>query len=271
MKKNYSFIIPALLVILTLLPLQGLAQDIFYPLTNLPQVESSFISGRFSHNHRYWYSQYNDHSLNLTDGFSSLYAYTCPTAESVSLAEEILNAYIKSQTDIELVMRNTSNHSDYRIYEKFDKDDKLVQLVIWNKEAANVCEVVVINWDKGYAKKSKTEGYNQNGLEFLNLAGLENLGLPEGIYLTEDYTIISSREAGKQAEQIRKDAHQARKQALRQAKQARKQALKQADQARKQALKQADQARKQALKQAEQARQQALKQAGQARKQLAYY
>lgn len=44
---------------------------------------------------------------------------------------------------------------EYVIYEKFiDDGKKVTQMIIWNKDTSNSCEIAVINWDQGLERKT---------------------------------------------------------------------------------------------------------------------
>ena len=87
-----------------------------------------------------------------------MYSYKCQSAEAVNKATKILDAYLKKSSDVELVMRDVQGTVDYRIYEKFNSEDKIMQMIIWNQEAPNLCEIVVIDWKKGL--EPTTPAYN---------------------------------------------------------------------------------------------------------------
>lgn len=125
------------------------AADIFAELSGMPQVESTYVSGRFAHNKKYWYSNSGKHSLDLSRGFSALYSYQCYSQESVDKARKILENYLKKNSDIEVMMKTVQGSQEYVVYEKFTSDDKIAQMIIWNSDAPNMCEIVVIDWNKG--------------------------------------------------------------------------------------------------------------------------
>lgn len=80
---------------LMIMPGHADAQDVFAGLAGMNHVESTYISGRFSHNKKYWTSDTGEHRIDLRSGFSSFYSYKCSSEESVSKAEEILKSYLK--------------------------------------------------------------------------------------------------------------------------------------------------------------------------------
>lgn len=128
------------------------AQEIFDELTDSPQVESTYIAGRFAHNYPSWKSRDNVHSMNLMGGYSSMYVYECYSTEAVSRAQKILKDYLKKHPEMELVMQKKSNYEDYRVYEQFGEDDKIYKMIIWNGGVTNNCDIVVINWKDGYSR-----------------------------------------------------------------------------------------------------------------------
>lgn len=131
---------------------QQLPREIFGELADDPEVECTYISGRFSHNQRSWRSQSGEHGMSLERGFSSMWTYQLYSDKAVTRARSILDHYLKSNKNIELVMQTKSGVQDYRIYEKFatiDGKEMIVQMIIWSFDAPNVGEICVINWDKG--------------------------------------------------------------------------------------------------------------------------
>lgn len=136
------------------------AEDIFADLTDLKQVESTYISGRFAHNQKTWQSHSGMRAVNLSDGFSSLYTYRCYSQESVDKARSILKAYLRKHPEMEVVMRTKELAGEYVIYEQFNSDDKLMKMIIWNGEAPNLCEIVVVDWKDGYVRKTSQNAYD---------------------------------------------------------------------------------------------------------------
>lgn len=145
-------------------PAVAQAEDIFEQLSSLPSVESTYVSGRFAHNKKRWFNHDGSHSMDLSDGFSSLYSYQCYSEESVKMARKILSDYLKKNKDIEVVMRSKQGAQEYVVYEKFKDNDILTQLIIWSCDARNVCEVVVIDWDKGLRRPQNPYESSVNGL-----------------------------------------------------------------------------------------------------------
>ncbi len=125
------------------------AEEIFAELADIKQVESTYISGRMAHNMPMWRSQTGSHAINFNEGFSSLYTYQCYSVEAVDKARKILRNYLKSHPDMEVVMRTREASGEYVIYERFSKDNRLMQMIIWSSDAPNICEIVVVDWKDG--------------------------------------------------------------------------------------------------------------------------
>ncbi len=136
-------------------PMGAHAEDIFSELTKSPQVESTYVSGRFAHNQKYWYSSDGQHSINLSRGFSAMYAYQCYSEESVSKARRILENYLKKNPDIEVVMKTTQGLQEYTVFERFLDDGKVTQMIIWSSDSPNTCDIAVIDWNKGLDRGEK--------------------------------------------------------------------------------------------------------------------
>ncbi len=133
----------------TLLPLGAAAEDIFAALADFPEVESSYVSGRFAHNQKSWRSASGQHAMNLSRGFSALYSYQCYSKQSVTKAKEILDNYLKKNPNVEMVMRTQQSGTEYVIYEKFGSDGKLYQMIIWSLDTPQIGEIVVVDWKDG--------------------------------------------------------------------------------------------------------------------------
>lgn len=142
--------------ILLLLPSASYGEEIFAKLAEHKQVESTYVSGRFAHNMKRWNSRSGQHALNLSDGFSSLYNYQCYSTESVALARKILKDYLDKDKDMELVMRTNNYGAEYMVYEKFNKDNKPTRMLIWDCEAPNLCEIVVVDWKDGLVRSTSS-------------------------------------------------------------------------------------------------------------------
>lgn len=150
--------VAVLAALAAILPIGADARDIFAELaeSNDPFVDCTYISSRFAHNKPYWRSRDGMHSLNLSDGFSSMYIYQCSSVESVAKGAAILKKYLKENPNLELVMRQNSGASKYEIYELFGEDNKIYKLIIWSSDAKNVAEIVVIDWEKGYSRDDES-------------------------------------------------------------------------------------------------------------------
>ncbi len=138
----------AVAISLGLMPLTLSAEEYFGALASMPQVESTFISGRFAHNSKTWYSRDHTRAFNLSNGFSALYSYGMTTSESVTKAEKLLNKYLKDYPNAELVQSSKCDQEEYKIYELF-QNGKIMEMIIWNKTAPNVAELVVVQWRHG--------------------------------------------------------------------------------------------------------------------------
>lgn len=153
MRMSAAGVVMTLLGVMTLLmPQSAFGKDIFDELADMPGVESTYVSGRFAGNYKRWSMM--DRSLDLSMGFSSLYAYDLMSAASVSKAKTLLERYVKEHPELEVVMRKRQDTSEYLVLEQFGKDNKLYKWVIWDYRAPTSCEIVVINWKDGYAKES---------------------------------------------------------------------------------------------------------------------
>lgn len=143
----------ALVAAVAMLLPQGMsAADIFDDLADMPAVESTYISGRFAGNYRQW--NMSSHSLNLTMGFSSLYAYDCMSEKSVEKARQLLDSYRRRHPELEVMMRTRQGQGEYMVLEQFGKNDKKVyKWVIWDSSSPASCEIVVINWKNGYLRE----------------------------------------------------------------------------------------------------------------------
>lgn len=124
------------------------AEEFFSDLAGMAHVESTYVSGRFAHNQKYWISRNNNRSMNLEKGFSALYVYACSSTASVTKARQLLESYLKKYPSAELVQRTINGQQEYKIYELFEAD-KLMEMVIWSEDAPNVAELVVVQWKEG--------------------------------------------------------------------------------------------------------------------------
>lgn len=202
--KEYKSLTRTLAVMLVLtasvfLSVPVMAEDVFADLAGMSHVESTYVSGRFAHNKKYWYSNSGMHKMDLSWGFSSLYSYQCYSEETVAKARDILKRYLKKNPDIEVMMKTTQGMQEYVVYEKFvDEGKKVEQMIIWNSDASNVCEIVVINWDKGLERG--TARYSDDNIpesvpammNLDNLDALASLGESIGINIAERIRIAFS-------------------------------------------------------------------------------
>lgn len=146
-----SFVVAIAVSFAALLPLTASAEEIFAQLTEMApnEVESTYISGRWSNHKQIWASQNGRHGIDLSEGFSALYTYNCYSEAAVQKARKILDAYIKKTPDIELLMRNREAGCIYEVYEHFTKENLLKQMIVWSCDAPNVCEIIVVDWVEG--------------------------------------------------------------------------------------------------------------------------
>lgn len=154
--KIHRHILASLLMFATfILPETLSAKDIFESLaTDFGQsVESTYVAGRFAHNRKVWRSRYGTESIDLSRGFSSMYVYNLNSEESVRAAEKLQKKHIDSHPRMELMLSKQTGHSVYKIYEEIGEDDKVYQLIIWNRLAPNCAELVVVNWKNGLGRE----------------------------------------------------------------------------------------------------------------------
>lgn len=154
---KYARIITFVIMVLAFLPCRGLAQDVFAELAGMEAVESTYVSGRFAHNKRYWVNTNGTHRINLDQGFSSFYSYQCYSEKSVAKARQILKKYLKDNPNVEVMMKTTQGVQEYAVYEKFiDDGDKISQMIIWDSDSPCALEISVVNWKKGI-ERSRSE------------------------------------------------------------------------------------------------------------------
>lgn len=165
--KIHRHILASLLMLaIFILPETLSAKDIFESLAKDfgPSVESTYVAGRFAHNRKVWRSRYGTESIDLSRGFSSMYVYNLNSEESVRAAEKLQKKHIDSHPRMELMLSKQTGHSVYKIYEEIGEDDKVYQLIIWNRLAPNCAELVVVNWNNGL-------GREKHDSDFLSLSG----------------------------------------------------------------------------------------------------
>ncbi|MDE5869456.1 MAG: hypothetical protein K2H18_04415 [Muribaculaceae bacterium] len=136
-------------IVLFLSPSSIAAEEIFEPLVNMKQVESAYVSGRFAHTKKIWRSSSGRQAMDLSQGFSSLYSYQCYSTEAVNEARKLLNAYLKKHPDMQLMMRTKQDVGEYLLYEHINKDNRVMKMIIWNSDAPNICDIVVVDWKNG--------------------------------------------------------------------------------------------------------------------------
>lgn len=146
------------LVLSMFIPAGAYAADIFESLAGQKQVESTYVSGRWAHNMPLWTSRDNSHSINLSRGFSALYSYDIYYEENVKEARKILDKYLKENPDVELMMRSSESEGrEYAVYEKFNSEGNITQLILWNKMGTMNLEIVVIDYKNGLPPLSKKD------------------------------------------------------------------------------------------------------------------
>lgn len=185
-----------------LFPAVSLAEEIFAELAEDPTVDSTYISGRFAGNVKTWRSRFNSQGLNFGDGFSSYYSYICYSAKSVAKAKAILKDYLKKHPDMEIMMTSREQGGEYVLYEQFDNqnEDKLMRALIWNQVTPENCEIVVVDWKKGYTRGEKysdggrsasiitpfkNNGHNNPLLNLYELGSLSDLKELSSLYILE--------------------------------------------------------------------------------------
>lgn len=144
----------SLAILSFIIPDVARGEEIFSDLTNQKQVESTYVSGRFSHNMKRWLSQSGLHSMDLSRGFSSLYTYQCYSIEATMKARSILDNYVAKHKNMELMMRTKQLQGEYLIYEMFNNEDAVTQMIIWDSASPGLCEIVVVNWKEGLKRNT---------------------------------------------------------------------------------------------------------------------
>lgn len=158
-KRRGLSLLPLFLIVLS--STAAKAEEVFAGLSEMKNVESTYISGRFSHSMQTWISNTGRHAMDLSRGFSALYTYQCYSEESVNRARQLLDNYLKGKKDVELMMRTKQMGGEYLIYESFDKQGRVTQMIIWNSESRNICEIVVVDWKNGLERGSDKK-YSDN-------------------------------------------------------------------------------------------------------------
>lgn len=165
-KIHRHILVSLLMLAIFILPETLSAKDIFESLAKDfgQSVESTYVSGRFSHSGKTWWSRDGRNYFNLNRGFSSMYVYNLNSEESVRAAEKLHKKHIDSHPRMELMLTKQTGHSVYKIYEEIGEDNKIYQLIIWNRLAPNCAELVVVNWKNGL-------GREKHDSDFLSLSG----------------------------------------------------------------------------------------------------
>lgn len=150
LKNRFRFIIVGIAILLSsLVPISLKAEEIFKDLVDMKNVDSTFVSGRFASTKKIWRSKSGMHSMDLSQGFSAMYVYNCYSQTATDEARRLLNNYLKKNSDMEVMMRSKEAGGEYVLYQSFNKDNVLVKMIIWDSVGSNICEVVVVEWEKG--------------------------------------------------------------------------------------------------------------------------
>lgn len=178
--KIHRHILASLMMLaIFILPETLSAKDIFESLAKDfgRSVESTYVSGRFSHSGKTWWSRDGRNYFNLNRGFSSMYVYNLNSEESVRAAEKLQKKHIDSHPRMELMLTKQTGHSVYKIYEEVGEDNKIYQLMIWNRLAPNCAELVVVNWKNGLERDE-----NESNIMYLNGNFLDMPGAAEDFF-----------------------------------------------------------------------------------------
>lgn len=153
--RRLSFLTPVLIWLTAMTSGFANAKEIFAQLTEMPQVESTFISGKMGSRLMALpeVGRMVRNGIMLESGdFKAIFIYKCYSEESVKKARDILTDYIKSNKDVELLMRTRQGGQEYTMYEESrhgaSNSSHRSKLIIWNSDAPNVCEVVVIELEE---------------------------------------------------------------------------------------------------------------------------
>lgn len=150
-RSAHSGVFAGLILVISLLvlPLEGFAADIFEKLATMPQVESTYISGRMANRYKTWTSSSGRRRMDLSQGFSAMYAYECYSKEACAEARKILDNYLKKHPEVTLMVRTKELSGNYELYQEWTKDNKLKKMIMWTSDGPSVCDIVVIDWNKG--------------------------------------------------------------------------------------------------------------------------
>lgn len=143
-------------MLLPVLSAKAVGDDVFKDLADQKNVESTYVSGRFSQNMKRWDSQTGSRSIDLSRGFSSMYIYQCYSSEAVSNARKLLDNFLSKHKNIDLLIRTKQLQAEFMIYEMVNDEGKIVKGIVWNSDAPGTCEIVVINWEKGLIRDHTT-------------------------------------------------------------------------------------------------------------------
>lgn len=160
--KLYLRLVSIVLGFLMLCPSTLMAEEIFGALTSNKNVESSYVSGRMAENMKTWKGVSDRSTVNLNNGFSSLYSYRCFSVDAVNEARKILNDYLKRNSEVELIMRTKELSGEYMFYERFNSSNQILQMIIWNATEPSDCEIVVIDFTPGSSQRATITGENSS-------------------------------------------------------------------------------------------------------------
>lgn len=148
--NRFRFIIAGVAILLSsLVPASLKAEEIFKDLVDMKNVDSTFVSGRFASTKKIWRSKSGMHSMDLSQGFSAMYVYNCYSQTAADEARRLLNNYLKKNSDMEVMMRSKEAGGEYVLYQSFNSEGVLTKMIIWDSIAPNICEIVVVEWEKG--------------------------------------------------------------------------------------------------------------------------
>ncbi|MDE6007231.1 MAG: hypothetical protein K2G67_06735 [Muribaculaceae bacterium] len=155
-RRNRKSLIRGMIMLIMLLVanIGATAKEIFAELTAMPHVESTFISGRVGTSMMTVpeVARGAKNGVWIDSDFKAMFIYRCYSEDSVKKARELLSNYVKSNNNVELVMRTRQGMQEYSMYEVVNagarNTDNRAKLIIWNEDAPNVCQIVVIDWEE---------------------------------------------------------------------------------------------------------------------------
>lgn len=145
-KRSLEFIVT--LTLLLTVNLSSDAEEIFAPLTKMNDVQSSYVSGRYLEKEDGIFN-FVGRTIDLGKGLSAVYSYVCTSAESINEARNILDDYLKKNPEMELEMKKEGYSVQYRVYERYNRDNERTQMIIWQETSGITCSIAVIYWKDG--------------------------------------------------------------------------------------------------------------------------